>query len=127
MRFRFTTQRMMIAVAILGVLMGGGVWVKACCERRADCLLQAFLHKDEIGTLLGHAKMLDTGNWSGGCIAFVGPQPGQDPKAYCDEEARQLREEAAIHTQMIDVYNYHASHPWIPVPVAWSIRPYRMR
>jgi hypothetical protein len=71
--------------------------------------------------------MLDTGNWSGGCLDFGDPQPGQDPKAFCDETARWLRRDAAIHTQMIDVYNYHASHPWIPVPVAWLQRPYRMR
>jgi hypothetical protein len=105
----------MFLVAFVGL----GLWVRDCCERRADYLHEAGNHTAEAKALLDHISMIEGGNWWGGCIVWNGPEPGQDPKVYCAELARNVRREISWHLQLAEGFRYHANHPWKRVPTFW--------
>jgi hypothetical protein len=113
---RMTTRRWMIAVAIIGILMGGAILIGRHLAVRNAYLQRAALHEIWKGKIYSHpnAAAYWESRWRDQRIGHKGSYPWPDEPPFVPAIAE-------YHERMIAKWRYAADHPWRevePDPVA---------
>ncbi len=92
---RFTTRRLMIAVAVAALMLGGFVWGRVLLDRRARYLFEAN----------GHAYLAELAERA----------TETDPPAVKEKFDPAYRAMAAYHASWERRYRWAANHPWVVI------------
>jgi hypothetical protein len=107
-RVRFTVRRMAVAVAVVGVAIGGTLNVRRWLAFRR----MAVQHSQATESWLYAARHFEqTGECAVGCLVYFESDPDEIRK-----KARGFRALASFHQAMVVKYEYALVHPWLPVP-----------
>jgi hypothetical protein len=100
-----TTRRWMIAVAVIGLMIGGEVLLK----QRRDCvLLLVQSHQNEAASSKARGEALKS---------RFGRTPGMSDEEimHLDREYGRMMDRADHHAAMAEKYRHAARYPWLPV------------
>jgi hypothetical protein len=104
-RPRMTTRRGMVAVAVIGLMIGGGVRLK---QRRDYFLSLAQSHQKEVASSMARGKALKS---------RFDPTSGMSNEEimhlYLDSD--RMIDRADHHAAMVRKYERAARYPWLPV------------
>jgi hypothetical protein len=105
---RFRIRTLMAGVALVAVVLAAD----GLRRRGAECLARARYHEFEASFYLGHARLADRNDESGGgCMEITASTPAEFAAA-----AAQLRREASSHARLAYAYGQAAYYPWVNVP-----------
>ena len=95
----------MVAVAIVALVIGGGVWLK---RRRDYFLLLAQSHQNEVASSRTRGEALKS---------RFGATPGMSNEEIMDlyRKHNQTIDRADHHAAMAEKYRHAARYPWLPV------------
>ena len=102
---RMTTRRWMLAVAAIGLMIGGGILLK---QRREYFVTLAQSHQKEVDSSTARRKALQS---------RFGDTPGMTTEeiTHLHREYDRMRDRADHHASLARKYEHAALYPWLPV------------
>ena len=102
---RMTTRRWMIAVAAIGLMIGGGVWLE---QRRDYFLTLARSHQKEVATSTARGKALKSR--FGGTSGMT-----NEEIMHIHRDYDRMMDRADHHASLARKYEHAAGYPWLLV------------